>query len=374
MSRALRMLGLAAVTVGIAYVAMTFTSVRPGLLAGPSPDRHGSSRPPQSRKELRTNQATSVYALARLEPEGGVIVVGARPGGRIERVLVSVGDLVNAGQPLAILEGREEAGRRLALAEAQKAQGLQQRARRRDQIAVERAREDRLQPIRRATLTNTTKALAVEDKRLSDNIELLGKDTKFASEHEELLLKLDQVRIESYKAFFELEQARADEALLDRKRAAEDQALADDGPEDRVLDRQIELARVGLDATTVSAPVAGQVLEMHAHGGEVSSGSLLTMGDLRTMDAVAEVDQGDADKLKEGDAAEVSILGTTVPGRVVRVGRLVGGNQLLNVDPRTMQDRRVLKVTIRLGSAQPAARFVNMQVEAAITPGTAPAR
>ena len=60
------------------------------------------------------------------------------------------------------------------------------------------------------------------------------------------MLKLDQVRIESYRAFFELEQARADQALLDRKRAAEDQALADGGPDDQVLDRQIDLARVGL--------------------------------------------------------------------------------------------------------------------------------
>jgi HlyD family secretion protein len=63
-----------------------------------------------------------------------------------------------------------------------------------------------------------------------------------------------------------------------------------------------------------------------------------------------------------------------VSGRVTRVGRLVGRNQLQNVDPRTLQDLRVLKVTIRLDAAQPADRFVNMQVEVAIKPGEAPAR
>ena len=67
---------------------------------------------------------------------------------------------------------------------------------------------------------------------------------------------------------------------------------------------------------------------MQAHGGEVSSGPLLTLGDLSAMDAVAEVDQADADRVKEGDAATVTILGTTVPGKVTRVGRLVGRNQL----------------------------------------------
>ncbi|MBV8076077.1 MAG: HlyD family efflux transporter periplasmic adaptor subunit, partial [Planctomycetaceae bacterium] len=179
---------------------------------------------------------------------------------------------------------------------------------------------------------------------------------------------------ESYRAVFELEQARADEALLARRRGVEDRALADGGPDDRVLDRQIDLARVGLDATTVAAPVAGRVIDVHARGGEVSSGPLLTLGDLSAMDAVAEVDQADAGQLKEGDAAEVTILGTTVPGTVTRVGRFVGRNQLMNVDPRTLQDLRVLKVTIRLGTAQPAGRFVNMQVEVAITPGAAPAR
>ncbi len=374
MSRAMRMLGLAVAAVGTAYFASTLRSTPPGPLPGPHPDRGETARPPQSRGELRTNPGTRVYALARLEPAGGLIVVGARPGVRIERVLVSVGDLVQAGQGLAILEGREEAARRLALAEAQKVAALQQRARKRDQIAIERAREDRLQPIRLAMLSNTTKALEVEDRHLSKDLDVLGDDPKFAREREELLLKIDQVRIESYRALFELEQARADEALLARKRSVEDQALADGGPDDRVLDRQVDLARVGLDATRVAAAVAGRVIDLHAHSGEVSSGPLVTLGDLSSMDAAAEVDQADADKLKEGDAAEVTINGTTVPGRVTRVGRLVGRNQLQDVDPRTLQDLRVLKVTIRLDAAQPADRFVNMQVEVAITPGEAPAR
>ena len=315
-----------------------------------------------------------MHALARLEPAGGLIVVGARPGIRIERVLVAAGDLVQAGQPLAILEGQAEARRRLALAEAQKAEALHQRAQRRNQVAVERAREDRLQPIRLSALENTNKALKAEDERLSQDIEALGKDPQTVRQREELALKLDEVRIESYKAFFELEQVRADQALLDRKRSVEDQALADGGPDDQVLDRQIDLARAALDATTVEAPVAGHVLDVPAHGGEVSSGPLVTLGDLSAMDVVAEVDQADADQLKEGDAAEVTILGTTVPGKVTRIGRLVGRNQLMNVDPRAVQDLRVLKVTIRLGAAQPADRFVNMQVEVAITPGAAPAR
>ncbi|MBV8676786.1 MAG: HlyD family efflux transporter periplasmic adaptor subunit [Planctomycetaceae bacterium] len=374
MSRAMKMLGLVVASLVVAYAATACWRSPPGPRPGLSLVPSGTGRPLQARSAPRTDRVTRVHALARLEPAGGLIIVGARPGIRIERVLVAAGDLVRAGQPLAILEGQAETRRRLALAEAQKAEVLHQRAQRRNQLAVERAREDRLQPIRLAVLENITKALKAEDERISQDIDVLGKDPQAVRQREELALKLDQVRIESYKAFFELEQARADQALLDRKRRVEDQALADGGPDDQVLDRQIDLARAALDATTVEAPIAGQVLEVLAHGDEVSSGPLVTLGDLSAMDAVAEVDQADAGQLKEGDAAEVTILGTTVPGTVTRVGRFVGRNQLMNVDPRTLQDLRVLKVTIRLGTAQPAGRFVNMQVEVAITPGAAPAR
>jgi hypothetical protein len=49
------------------------------------------------------------------------------------------------------------------------------------------------------------------------------------------------------------------------------------------------------------------------------------------MNAVAEVDQSDAGGIHEGDAASVTILGTMMTGKVTRVGRLVGRNQLQNV-------------------------------------------
>ncbi|MDR3638584.1 MAG: HlyD family efflux transporter periplasmic adaptor subunit [Isosphaeraceae bacterium] len=374
MYRVVRMLGLVAAGIGIAYVATRSWSTLAGLKSRSASVQERSNRSLHDGSASRKDQTTSVYALARLEPAGGLIVVGARPGARIERVLIAVGDGVKAGQPLAILEGQDEARRRLALAEAQQAQARHQRALKRDQLAVERAREDRLQPIRLATLVNTSKALQLEDDRLSSDINLLSKDPKDARQHEELLLKLDEVRIQSYRAMFELEQCRADEALLERKRKIEDQGLADGGPADQALDRQIELARGALDATTVRTPGAGQVLEVHVHGGEVSSGPLATLGDLSAMVAVAEVDQTDAEKVGEGHAAEVTILGRTVPGKVTHVGRLVGRNQLPNADPRAPQDLRVLKVTIRLDTAEPAARFVNMQVEVSIRPGTTPGR
>ena len=69
-------------------------------------------------------QPGDVHALARLEPLSGLIIIGGRPGARIERIEVGQGDKIAAGQLLAILEGHDQARAQLALAEAQKARAL----------------------------------------------------------------------------------------------------------------------------------------------------------------------------------------------------------------------------------------------------------
>jgi HlyD family secretion protein len=107
-----------------------------------------------------------------------------------------------------------------------------------------------------------------------------------------------------------------------------------------------------------------------AHAGEVSSGPLLAMGDLSAMVATAEVFQADVPRLRTGDPATVQVLGQAVSGRVTRIGSIVGKNQLISLDPRALQDRRVVKVTISLDDPGRASSFVNMEVDAAIKPGT----
>ncbi len=107
---------------------------------------------------------------------------------------------------------------------------------------------------------------------------------------------------------------------------------------------------------------------MLAHPGEVSAGSLLEMGDVSSMVARAEVYQSDVPRIQPGDPAEVDILGTKVAGKVTRIGTVVGKNQLTSIDPRAPRDLRVIDVTIQLDRAEPAGRFVDMEVEATIRP------
>jgi hypothetical protein len=105
------MLGLVVALSVVAYAAATLWRSPPGSHSGLDFVPGGTDRPLQAQTAPRTDRRTSVHALARLEPAGGLIVGGARPGIRIERVLVAAGDLVQASQPLAILEGQAEARR-----------------------------------------------------------------------------------------------------------------------------------------------------------------------------------------------------------------------------------------------------------------------
>src|SRR5262249_15033575 len=142
-----------------------------------------------------------------------------------------------------------------------------------------------------------------------------------------------QLRAELGKAELQLKELEVSLELLDRQRKLEDAQAADDTPDLAVLDRQVELARVDLAQSEVRAPLAGRVLTVLARAGEVSAGPLLTIGDLRTMVARAEVFQSDVLEVAPGDPAEVDILGQKVAGEVTRVGRTVGRNTITSLDP-----------------------------------------
>src|SRR6516162_1922201 len=120
-----------------------------GLVAG-APTQAQTAREtgsPVARSDIR--------ALAHLEPESGAIVIGARPGMRVEQVRVAVGQDVKAGELLDVLEGHNQRERQLALAEAQRDAARFQRRLRREQLALERDRFDRLKQPRLDSLRAT---------------------------------------------------------------------------------------------------------------------------------------------------------------------------------------------------------------------------
>lgn len=339
--------------------------------------RHAGSAPQSVATAPKTEapkdtSSGDVHALARLEPASGLIVVGARPGARIERIAASSGDSVAAGAVLAALEGNEQARLALALAEAQKAVALHRKAVQREKVQLEREQADQLQ---RARLASAGQALAA--RQTMGEITSLYQQLRNAlagKERFDLESRYFEIQAQGLRGDLEVKAAQIGAELAPRQRKLEDAELSDQGPEMDVLDRQINLAKAALLQTEVRAPREGQILEVLAHAGEISSGPLLAMGDLSAMSAIAEVYQADVPRLHVGDPAVVPILDESVSGKVSRIGSVVGKNQLTNLDPRALQDRRVVKVTVSLENPQPAAKFINMEVELIITPsaGIAP--
>jgi HlyD family secretion protein len=255
-----------------------------------------------------------------------------------------------------------------------------QRRLRREQQALERARFDRLkQPrldILRATVADLKGKVDQEagtqpghtgsdkEAQVKPSVPALGGGGMVPPDVRAMLAA--QLRSELSRTEIQLKEFEASLELLDRQRKFEDEPNADDTPESVVLDRQIELARADLASAEVRAPVAGRVLVVSAHPGEVSLGPMLTLGDVRAMVARAEVFQTNVLDVAVGDAAEVFILGRTVPGEVTRVGSTVARNMITSLDPADLADRRVVDVVVRLADPALAARLVNMQVEVAI--------
>jgi HlyD family secretion protein len=325
----------------------------------------GPSSNPASAQESRSNgqgatpQTPSAarreaVALARLLPASGLISVGVRPGVHVVELRVKEGDQVPAGSILAILEGHDSATLQLNMAEAQKKRSEHERA---------------------ARLAAARKAAEITDQRLTKGRELFGQfgAALKGKDRYDAELALYELEMQAIRNHLDLDLAQG-AATTGGGKPGDPKHQAGPGPEEAILQAQVDLAAAALRETEVRAPGPGRILRVLAHAGELSSGALLQMGDVSSMVAMAEVYQSDLPRIQPGDPAEVEILGTRVAGKVGRIGSIVGKNQLTSIDPRAMRDLRVVEVTIQLDQADPASRYVDMEVDAVIRPrGPAPA-
>ncbi|WZP00144.1 HlyD family efflux transporter periplasmic adaptor subunit [Isosphaeraceae bacterium EP7] len=311
--------------------------------------------------------------MARLEPETGLILVGSRPGQRVLAILVKQGERVEAGAPLAHLEGFDAATAQLALAETQQRQAIDALNLKRESLKLEREAFDKTKQAK----VDGLKQLAEGQNLLLNNLRKARVGAEVATKPAEgepvpnksqLDADLSKVAAEVYRAQSEKGAFDSELEFLDRKRALEDRALAEDSPANQAIKAQVDLARANLEQCIVKAPGAGRVLDLLVHAGEVGSGPLLLFGDTTAMVASAEVDQADLPSIRVGDAATVNVLGKVLPGKVSQVGLVVGRNRLVSVDPRAQQDLRIVPVVIKLDDAKAAADLVGMQVETIINP------
>lgn len=150
------------------------------------------------------------------------------------------------------------------------------------------------------------------------------------------------------------------DSLHDRLKLEHDVAIAD-----------LRLARAELERVEVRAPIAGQVLTVHARAGErVGPAGILELGETAAMYAVAEVYEADVGGVVVG--AEATATSAALPrplrGVVERIALRVRKQDVLGTDPAARTDARVVEVEVRLAEEDVplAAAYTHLQVEVAI--------
>ncbi|MUG95744.1 biotin/lipoyl-binding protein [Scytonema sp. UIC 10036] len=133
----------------------------------------------------------------------------------------------------------------------------------------------------------------------------------------------------------------------------------------------VKRAEANLKQAFVRSPQDGQVLKIHSRPGEVvSNEGIAEMGQTSQMYAVVEVYQSDIKKVRTGK--KVRLTSESMPdelqGIVERVGWQVQRQNVVNSDPTSNIDARVVEVHVRLDetSSRKAAQFSNLQVTAMI--------
>lgn len=304
-----------------------------------------------ARDEPKPIGARRVACLGRLEPEGKILRLHApstNESSCVQELMVKEGDLIKTGDLIAIMdtharkqaavreaEGNVEVARsRLAQAEAGAKQGDIEAATAATHQALEKEKHAKKEFDRLSTLVNRN-AIGIEKFELSE--------WEYANAKQEVLRT--QGLLNSVK------EIRETDLALYRSQVA-------------LAEAQLETAKANLRASEVRSPAFSTVLKVNTHAGERPGESgIVEIGNVQSMQAVAEVFEGDLQHLKVGQTAriEVDSCGLVLHGTVREVGLMVARKSVLTNDPTSDTDARIVEVRIDLNAEdiQKAARLSN---------------
>lgn len=133
----------------------------------------------------------------------------------------------------------------------------------------------------------------------------------------------------------------------------------------------VELAQKQLEQAYIRAPKTGTILSVNTRAGEnVGAQGIVELGQTDEMYAVVEIYQSDINKVQPGQNVKVTnnFLMPQLQGSVDWVGWKVKRQNIINSDPASNLDSRVVEVYVRLdkASSKQAQKLTNMQVKAVI--------
>jgi HlyD family secretion protein len=325
---------------------------------------------------------TTVTARGRLEPESEVVSVGAPADGRISRIMVAEGQQVHAGDVLAYLDSRDErieerdlydsqiAEARLRFAaETQHSTSLINEA----ELRIRQLEE--LRPLEIEEQQYLVNAVGSELARARADLARITRLSKEGVAPEQQLeratleVQQDEARLKNAEATLQrLKTERSVDLAMAREQLKTAKAELSRSQtltpiESLVAGRKLAEAR--LERTIIRAPIDGQILKLVAHAGEsMGQGPILRMGNTAQMFAVAEVYETDIAFVRVGQKAEISSpsLSQKLTGTVERLGKSIHRTAVLDIDPASDTDSRVVEVRIKLHQSEPAAALTNLQV------------
>ncbi|MEM7633163.1 MAG: HlyD family efflux transporter periplasmic adaptor subunit [Pseudomonadota bacterium] len=333
-------------------------------IALPTKPKPASGKDSKSSPVTGTGQTvSSVIALGKLVPSGKVITVAPPSGAgdaRLQALKIVEGDVVKAGQVLAVLDNEDKLQATINSAQAT--------------ISVREADLAKTRSQTRASLAEAQASLAnAEAAALSSRLDFERTSTLY-SQRVVSKATFDTKRATSEQAEKQVDQAKA---TLSRYTSTDIDEQSDVVVALKNLESarsDLRRARQDLRQAYVHSPIDGTVLEIHARAGEKpGNDGIMDVGDISNMTVEVEVYQTSIRHVSVGDPVEISSasLPATLTGEVKRIGLQIRKQSVIASDPAASTDARVVEVIVGLddSSSKTASRFTNLQVEAKIQVG-----
>lgn len=314
-------------------------------------------------KQIAVVSEGDVVALGRIIPFGDVSSVATPSGAadaRIAEISVKVGDEVETGDILAVLDNLPQLKSSVASASA----------------AV-RVREANLAQTRSAIAASMAEAKAsLERARIVSNAAQtdLVRATSLFESGVTTRAKFDQVVANATQVLRDEERAIA---TLSRYETGSKTVQADIAVAEANLDAaRTDLARFqqDLERAYVRAPVRGRVLDINVQVGErPPNDGMIDLGDTSRMTVQAEVYQTMIGRVTIGDPVTITAdaLDTELKGIVSAIGLEIGRQSITSSDPAANTDARVVDVIVILdtASSERASTFTNLETVVRIDAG-----
>ena len=339
-----------------AYYAIT----KAGIASQPAPTITATPKAPPA-----------ISSLGRLEPQGELVKVAppsALGSSRIAKLLVKESDSVQQDQVIAVLDSFDRAQAAVKQAESQvevrKSILAQVKAgSKTGDIEAQKA----AMMSRKANLARWQNELEIANSDLK-RYESLAKDGAASEfQRDSFMLKVKSISGQIDQAREEIAQAEGQLNSVSEVRPT-DVKVAEMQLQSAISD--LDRAKADLFLTVVRAPIAGQILKVHAKSGEAVSNSdgVVELGNTKQMYAVAEIYETDIGKVKVGQKATITseVINGEISGKVERIGLRIAKNDVLGTDPAAKTDVRVIEVRIKLDNSAKVANLTNLQVKVKI--------